>query len=77
MRFVNCSFRNPWLSAHAEDDTLRVPILFELRRAQRTTSPGGVDSLSCYVHDAVACPALGFDEGKPNLPLRDVTVRSL
>ena len=63
VRFVNCSFRNPWLSTHAEDDTLRVPILIELRRTERTMSPGGVDSLSCYVHDPVARPALGFDEG--------------
>jgi enterochelin esterase family protein len=72
VRFVNCSFRNPWISAQAEDDTLRVPILFELRRTERTMSPGGVDFLSCYVHDAVARPALGFEEGKRGLPLRDV-----
>ena len=72
VRFVNCSFRNPWISAQAEDDTLRVPILFELRRTERTMSPGGVDFLSCYVHDAVARPALGFEEGKRDLPLRDV-----
>jgi hypothetical protein len=72
VRLVNCSFRNPWISAQAEDDTLRVPILFELRRTERTTGPGGVDSLSCYVHDAAARPALGFEEGKRDLPLRDV-----
>ena len=72
VRFVNCSFRHPWISAQAEDDALRVPILFELRRTERTISPGGVDFLSCYIHDAVARPALGFDEGKRDLPLRDV-----
>ena len=72
VRFVNCSFRNPWISTRAEDDALPMPILFELRRPERTTSPGGVDFLSCYVYDAAARPALGFEEGKRDFPLRDV-----
>jgi hypothetical protein len=72
VRFVNCSFRNPWLSTRADDDRPRVPILFELRRPERTTSPGGADFLSCYVYDAVARPVLGFHEDQRDFPLREV-----
>jgi hypothetical protein len=72
VRFVNCSFRNPWNSAHAEEGTLRVPILFELRRPERTKQPGGVDFLSCYVYDTVGRPVLGFDEGQRDFQLHDV-----
>jgi len=72
VRLVNCSFRNPWLSAQPDDNTARAPILLQLRRAESTASPGGVDLLNCYVYDTVPRPALWFEEDKSGLALRDV-----
>ncbi len=72
VRFLNCSFHNPWTGSSAHPGGPRAPILLQLRHAERTASPGGVDFLNCYVSDPVSRPALWFDEGTNALALHDV-----
>ncbi len=49
-----------------------MPLLVQVRRPERSRSPGGVDFLNCYVHDTVARPVFGFKAEKGDFPLRDV-----
>jgi hypothetical protein len=77
VRFVNCSFRHPWTTAPAADESLRVPILFQVRRPSRTSLPGGVDFIDCSVYDAVSRPVVAFDAARHDLFLRDLHGRIL
>ena len=72
VRFVNCSWRNPWLSAHRETSEPRVPILFQSRRSSVTSRPGGVDFVDCHVYDYTGRPALMLDEESGSQGLYDV-----
>ncbi len=72
VRLVNCSFRNPWNAAPFDDETVRVPILFQVRKPERSSQPGGVDFVDCSVYDASARPVLAFDPRKHDTFLRDV-----
>jgi hypothetical protein len=72
VRFVNCSFRNPWTSPAPGDGGPRVPILLHLRHPGNTQSPGGIDFQDCYVHDSAARLAVRFEVDQGNFGLRDV-----
>jgi hypothetical protein len=77
VRFVNCSFRNPWTSPAPGDGGPRVPIILHLRRLESTERMGGIDFLDCYVYDTAARPAVRLEEDKGEFGLRDVHGRIL
>jgi hypothetical protein len=72
VRFVNCSFRNPWTSPAPGDGGPRVPIILHLRRPQSTVNMGGIDFQDCYVYDPADRPAVRLEEDKGDFGLRDV-----
>jgi hypothetical protein len=72
LRFVNCSWRNPWVSAHRDAPEPRVPILIQQRSRQVTARPGGVEFVNCYVYDDVARPVLFFDDESGEVPLSEI-----
>jgi len=72
VRFVNCSFRNPWTSPAPGDGGPRVPIILHLRRPESTVNMGGIDLQDCYVYDTTARPAVRLEEDKGDFGLRDV-----
>lgn len=76
VRFVNCSWRNPWVSASRTYWGTRTPVRLELRRPELTTSAGNVEFVDCHVFDTVARPVINYDE--PNAGeygIRNVTGR--
>jgi hypothetical protein len=72
VRFVNCSFRNPWVSPAPGDGGPRVPVILHLRHPQNTENLGGIDFQDCYVYDSAARPAVRFEEDQGDFSLRDV-----
>lgn len=72
VRFVNCSFRNPWNAPHLDAGAPRAPVLIHLRKPESTHEPGGVEFLDCYVFDTVNRPAVWFEEDRGDFGLRDV-----
>lgn len=72
VRFIDCSFRNPWIAAYPNDGAPRVPVMFYLRRPDRSAHVGGVDFQDCYLYDSVARPAVRFEADRPELGLFDV-----
>jgi hypothetical protein len=75
VRFVNCSWKSPWVSAHRDAAEPRVPVLIQQRRPEITKQAGGIDFENCHVYDAVARPAVLFDEDRGEAGLADVTGR--
>ncbi|NUN95574.1 MAG: right-handed parallel beta-helix repeat-containing protein [Candidatus Omnitrophica bacterium] len=73
VRFVNCSWRNPWMSLAADSGGSRVPVLLHTRRPNLVQDAGGVEFVDCAVHDTVYRPALQFDEDKEYRGIRDVS----
>ena len=72
VRFVNCSFRNPWTAPSPNDGGPRVPILLHLRRPENTEKLGGIDFEDCYVYDSAFRPAVRFEEDRGDFALHDV-----
>ena len=72
MRFVNCSFRNPWTSPAPDDGGPRVPIILNLRRPESTQNLGGIDFQDCYVYDSADRPVVRLEEDKGDFGLHDV-----
>jgi hypothetical protein len=72
LRFVNCSWRNPWISAHRDASEPRVPILIQQRHREVTARPGGIEFVNCYVYDTVGRPTLFFDDESSEIPLSDI-----
>jgi hypothetical protein len=72
VRFVRCSWRNPWVSAHPGAYETRVPILFRMPAPVTTKRMGGVDFDDCYLYDTVNRPVVAFDEEKSSYGLFDV-----
>jgi hypothetical protein len=66
VRFVECSWKSPWVSRFRDDGNPRVPILIHARRPAVTKSQGGVEFVDCHVYDDVDRPALLVlnDEGE-------------
>jgi hypothetical protein len=75
VRFVNCSWKSPWVSAHRDAAEPRVPVLIQQRRPEITKQTGGIDFENCHVHDEVARPAVLFDEDRTEAGLSGVTGR--
>ncbi len=69
VRFVNCNWKQPWVSAFRDYSGLRVPVFLHLRRYSMTENLGGVEFVDCHVYDMVDRPAIAFfdDEGGTNL----------
>lgn len=74
VRFVNCSWKQPWVSAFRDYGGLRVPVFLELRRPAITQDMGGIDFVDCNAYDNAARPAIAFYDGGSGTPgVRDVT----
>jgi hypothetical protein len=72
VRFVNCSWRNPWVSAHRNAPEARVPILIQQRSREVTARPGGLEFVNCYVYDDVARVAVYYDDESGVVPLEEI-----
>jgi hypothetical protein len=75
VRFINCSWKNCWVSRAREYTGPRVPLLLELHNVSRTTRPGGVEFVDCHVYDDIAGPVIEYDDVTRKTPLADVTGR--
>ncbi|MFH1742357.1 MAG: right-handed parallel beta-helix repeat-containing protein [bacterium] len=64
VRFVNCSWKSPWVSRHRQDGGPRVPVLIHLRRPDLTQKIGGIEFVDCTVYDDGYRPALWVEEDK-------------
>jgi hypothetical protein len=73
LRFVNCHFRNPWLTAHPEHWQPRVPIHLQIRRPHLSEDLGGILFDNCHVYDRVSRPAVLLDQVNSDHKLRKVT----
>jgi hypothetical protein len=74
LRFVRCSFKNPWLTDPLDwDRGPKSPISITLRRAELTTKMGGVEFIDCQVFDTVDRPALVVRELKSQSGVQDLT----
>src|SRR6266478_1129497 len=72
VRFVNCSFRNPWVSPYPGDGGPRVPIILHSREPTNSTSLGGIDFENCAVYDTTNRPVVRLEEDQDQIGLRDV-----
>jgi hypothetical protein len=72
VRFVNCAFRNPWVSPAPGDGEPRVPIILHLRQPKNTENLGGIDFQDCYVYDSAPRPTVRFEVDQGDFGLRDV-----
>ncbi len=72
VRFVSCSFAQPWKLANKQSDRPRSPILLELRHAKSTHEFGGIDFQDCHVYDGESRPAIWFQEQEGSLGLSDL-----
>jgi hypothetical protein len=75
VRFVNCTWTNPWVSAAREYAGPRVPVLILLRRPEITERLGGIEFVDCHVFDNVFRPAVQLEEIKSYFGLHDVSGR--
>ena len=73
LRFVNCHFTNPWLTAHPEHWQPRVPIHLQIRRPYLAEDLGGIVFDCCHVYDRVSRPAVLLDQVNSHHKLREVT----
>ena len=73
VRFVNCSWKNSWVSRLGRYTGPRVPLLLELHNTSRTQRPGGVEFVDCHVYDDVAGPVIEYDDVTRRTPLADVS----
>ena len=72
VRFVNCSFRNPWIAPYPDDGGPRVPIILHSRNPENASTLGGIDFENCAVYDTTSRPAVRLEEGQVTVGLRDV-----
>ena len=72
VRFVNCSWKDPWVSAAIDYAGPRAPVLIELRRPAITKMHGGVEFVDCHVYDKVNRPALVVEEDSSEFGVRDL-----
>lgn len=73
VRFVNCSWKQPWVSSFREYGGLRVPVLLHLRRPAITQNLGGVEFVDCHVYDTADRPAIAFYDDEGNTSVRDLS----
>ena len=73
LRFINCQFRNPWLTAHPDHWQARVPIHLHVRRPEVADDLGGIVFENCHIYDPVFRPAVLLDQQNNDHRLRDIT----
>lgn len=73
LRFINCQFRNPWLTAHPDHWQTRVPIHFQVRRPALADDLGGIVFDNCHVYDQVSRPVVLMDQVNDDHKLRNIT----
>lgn len=73
VRFVNCSWKNPWMADYRDYGGPRVPILVILRETDIAKKSGGVDFERCSVFDSVDRPALWAYEEESDFGVFDLT----
>jgi hypothetical protein len=72
VRFVHCSFRNPWIAPYPGDGGPRGPIILHSRNPENASTIGGIDFEGCAVYDTTNRPAVRLEEDKSPVGLRDV-----
>lgn len=73
LRFINCQFKNPWLTPHPDHWRARVPIHLQIRRPELAKDLGGIVFENCHIYDRVSRPALLLDPDNGDHKLRDIT----
>jgi parallel beta helix pectate lyase-like protein len=74
VRFVNCSWKNPWVARHYEYSGPRVPVLIHLRRASMSADHGGVEFVDCHVYDTRwGAPTVQFLEDESEVGMRAIS----
>ncbi len=73
VRFENCNFKQPWLSANRGYSGVRMPILLKGERPKVAVDLGGIVFENCHVYDAVRRPAIAYVPGPEGISLRDVS----
>ncbi len=72
VRFVNCSWRNPWISAHRDAAEPRAAVSILQRRRDVTARPGGVEFVDCYIYDDAPHTTVLYDDEFGEFPLAEV-----
>jgi hypothetical protein len=73
LRFVRCSWKNPWLTDPLDYSGPKSPISITLRRPELTTKMGGVEFVDCQVFDTIDRPALVVHELNSQSGVQDLT----
>ncbi|MCC6488607.1 MAG: right-handed parallel beta-helix repeat-containing protein [Candidatus Hydrogenedentes bacterium] len=73
VRFVNCSWKQPWVSSFREYGGLRVPVYVHLRRPSITQDMGGIEFVDCHVYDTAPRPAIAFYDDQTDTSVRDIS----
>ena len=73
LRFVDCQFKHPWLTAHPDHWRARVPIHLHLRRPDVAGDLGGIEFVRCHVHDRVHRPTVYLEPENNNRPVRAIS----
>jgi len=77
VRAERCHWKDPWNAPAPEYGGPRAPVLVELRRAELTKEPGGLEFADCYVYDSAPRPAVQYEDATESAPLVDVAGRIL
>jgi hypothetical protein len=72
LRFVNCSWKNPWRSEVEKREPFHAPILLHVRRVNLSRMIGGIEFVDCAVYDTVDRPVLVVRQGEESLGVRDI-----
>jgi len=72
LRFVNCSWKNPWQSEAETQEPFHAPILLHVRRVNLARMIGGIEFVDCAVYDTVNRPVLAVRQEAESLGVRDV-----
>jgi len=75
LRFVNCSWKDPWRSETEKWEPLHAPILLHVRRVSLARMIGGIEFVDCAVYDTANRPVLVVRQGTESLGVRDVRGR--
>jgi hypothetical protein len=73
VRFIRCTWANPWVSAFREYGGPRVPVLIYARRPSLVGRNGGVYFEDCEVYDWAQRPAVQFYEDQSNNGFYDIS----
>lgn len=73
VRFIRCTWANPWVSTFRDYGGPRVPVLIYARRPSLVGRNGGVYFEDCEVYDSAYRPAVQFQEDLSNNGFFDIS----